>query len=290
MAQQIKYPAKYYEKISDRNVKCLLCPHGCELKTGQTGLCLARRNIDGELASLNYGQVTALALDPIEKKPLKRFHPDSLILSAGSFGCNLKCSFCQNWRISQQQPPAETFTPEQLVSTAREAAKLGNIGLAYTYNEPSIWYEFVYDCAVLAHKQELKNVLVTNGYINREPLQELLPYIDAMNIDLKAINNKFYHKMCKGKLDYVKQTIALGASACHVEVTTLLIPGYNDDEKEIAELAQWLASVSADIPLHLTRHHPDYHMPEPQPLNKERLMELAQLARQSLKYVYIGNV
>jgi pyruvate formate lyase activating enzyme len=290
MNPQKTYPARYYEKGPDGKVKCLLCPHGCELKPGQTGLCLARRNIDGLLASLNYGQVTSLALDPIEKKPLKRFQPGSLILSAGSFGCNLKCSFCQNWRISQEQPPAEVFTPEQLVNTAREAVKLGNIGLAYTYNEPSIWYEFVYDCAVLAHQHGLKNVLVTNGYINKEPLVELLPYIDALNIDLKAITNNFYHEMCKGQLDYVKQTIALCAPACHVEVTTLLIPGLNDAEGEIAELAAWLASVSEDVPLHLTRHYPDYHLREPQPVSRQRLTELAELSRQSLKYVYIGNV
>ena len=290
MARQVNYPAKFYEKRAKMNVKCQLCPHGCELKPEQTGLCMARRNIDGMLFSLNYGQVTALALDPIEKKPLKRFHPGRLLLSAGSFGCNLKCSFCQNWRISQEQPPAEYYTPKQLVITAQKATAYGNIGLAYTYNEPSIWYEFVYDCAVLAHEKGLKNVLVTNGYINREPLQELLPYIDAMNIDLKAMNEHFYHKMCKGKLDNVKQTIALCAPACHVEVTTLLIPGLNDDEKEIAALAQWLASISADIPLHLTRHHPDYQLQDPQPVSRQRLTELAELARQYLKYVYIGNV
>ena len=290
MAQPFLTPARYYEKTGDSKVKCLLCPHGCALNPKQTGLCLARQNVGGKLVSLNYGQVTALALDPIEKKPLKRFHPGSLILSAGSFGCNLKCSFCQNWHLSQEQPPAKRFSPEQLVKAAEDTVKLGNIGLAYTYNEPSIWYEFVYDCARLAHQKGLKNVMVTNGYINREPLQELLPYLDAINIDLKAFSDDFYQKMCKGRIKHVRETIALCAPACHVEVTTLLIPGFNDSEEEVGMLARWLASLSADIPLHLSRHHPDYQMNEPAPISRQRMMELAELARQHLKYVFMGNV
>ncbi|MFZ5974100.1 MAG: AmmeMemoRadiSam system radical SAM enzyme [Bacillota bacterium] len=282
--------AMYYEKMDETMVKCMLCPHGCRLKPGQTGICHARKNIDGDLFSLNYGKVTALALDPIEKKPLKRFFPGSMILSVGSFGCNLKCSFCQNWQISQSEQAGRDATPEELAAAAQKAADAGNnIGLAYTYNEPSIWYEFVYECAALAHERGLKNVLVTNGYISKEPMEMLLPHIDAMNIDLKSMTSGFYRSLCKGEIGFVQDTIRLCADACHVEVTTLLIPGENDSEDEVRALSQWLASVSPEIPLHLTRYHPDYRMGKPQ-MERERLFDLAEIAGKTLRYVFCGNV
>jgi pyruvate formate lyase activating enzyme len=281
--------AMFFEKLESNVVKCNICPHTCVLKEGQTGICLARKNINGNIYSLNYGKITACALDPIEKKPLNRFFSGSNILSIGSFGCNLKCSFCQNWNISQEEAQSEESTPKQIIEIALGAMKDGNIGVAYTYNEPLIGYEFVYDCCVLAHENGLKNVVVTNGYVNKEPMVKLLPFIDAMNIDLKSFNDEFYHNTCKGKVEYVKETIQLCAKACHVEVTTLLIPGENDSETEIDTIARWLASVSPIIPLHLNRYHPDYKMTEPPIMPKERLYQLAEIAQKHLKYVYCGN-
>ncbi|MDR3552451.1 MAG: AmmeMemoRadiSam system radical SAM enzyme [Clostridia bacterium] len=283
------HPAMFFEETGGGDVLCALCPQSCALKAGQTGLCLARANDAGRLVSLNYGRVSALALDPIEKKPLRRFFPGSMILSAGSFGCNFKCRFCQNWSISQQEPPLRELTAQQLARLARETVPDGNIGLAFTYNEPLVWFEFVYDCARLNREQGLRNVLVTNGYVNPGPMAELLPYIDAMNIDLKAFSPGFYRSVCSGRLEPVMETIAQCAAACHVEVTTLLIPGLNDSAQEVAALAKWLAGISPELPLHLTRYHPDYRMTAPPQPGREQIFELAGLARQSLRYVYCGN-
>lgn len=280
----------YYEKANDTDVKCMLCPHGCYLKPGQTGICLARKNIEGELYSLNYGKITALALDPIEKKPLVNFHPGSFILSAGSFGCNLKCAFCQNWQISQNESESTEVPPEALVSKAESLMREGNIGIAYTYNEPSIWYEYVHDCSLLAREKGLFNVIVTNGYIRREPMEKLLPLIDAMNIDLKAFKPEFYSDICKGKIGFVMETIKFCAGACHMEVTNLLIQGQNDSMEEVGSLAEWLSDISPDITLHLTAYHPDYKMKQPRPIERERLLELVNIAKQSLKNVYAGNI
>ncbi len=281
--------AMFFEKLESNAVKCNLCPHTCVLQDGQTGICFARKNINGNMYPISYGKITACALDPIEKKPLNRFFSSSNILSIGSFGCNLKCSFCQNWNISQEEAKSEESTPEQIVEIALGAMSDKNIGIAYTYNEPLIGYEFVYDCAVLAHENGLKNVLVTNGYINAEPMKKLLPYIDAMNIDLKSFSNAFYHEMCKGEIRPVMEIIKLCAKACHVEVTTLLIPGKNDANQEIEELSRWLASLSPIIPLHLNRYHPDFKMTELQAISRERQNELAEIAGKHLKYVFCGN-
>jgi len=216
--------AMYYEKTEDSKVRCYLCPHNCVIKPGGLGVCRARKNVDGDLYSLNYGKITSIALDPIEKKPLYRFHPGKEILSVGTFGCNFKCSFCQNWRIAHEDARTADITPEQLAGKAEELTAAGNIGIAYTYNEPSIWYEFVYETAKIARAKKLENVLVTNGFISREPLENLLPYIDAMNIDVKAFTDKFYKDICKGALEHVKETVEIAAAKCHVEVTTLVIP------------------------------------------------------------------
>ncbi|OQB24882.1 MAG: pyruvate formate lyase-activating enzyme 1 [Firmicutes bacterium ADurb.Bin182] len=282
--------AMYYEKANDTDVRCMLCPHGCFLKPGQTGICRARKNIEGELYSINYGKMTSLALDPIEKKPLVNFHPGSYILSAGSFGCNLKCSFCQNWRISQAESQSADMTPEALVEKAVGLLPRGNIGIAYTYNEPLIWYEFVRDCSLLAHENGLLNVLVTNGYIQKEPMEKLLPFVDAMNIDLKAFSSDFYKSICKGEIDFVMNTIRLCAEACHVEVTNLLIPGENDSEEEVSALSSWLAEVSQNITLHLTAYHPDYKMKKPGFMSRKRMFELINVAKKHLKNVYCGNM
>ncbi len=273
-------------------VECRICPHHCSLEEGQKGLCRARMNISGTVTCENYGKLTAVALDPIEKKPLHRFHPGSRILSVGSYGCNLRCLFCQNSEISMaggEEIDTDRTTPEQLVVYALKTKIRGNIGIAYTYNEPLVSYEFVRDCAVLAREKGLKNVVVTNGYICSEPLLELLPFIDAMNIDLKAFTDKFYRKM-HGDLETVKTSITLAAEQCHVEVTTLVIPGENDSEEEMEQLSSWLASVNHEIPYHISRFFPRFEMQDRSPTPVDTIYRLADVARKHMKYVYEGNV
>ena len=271
--------------------RCELCFHHCALDEGQTGLCRARACQDGKIVSLNYGKLTSLALDPIEKKPLRRFHPGSLILSVGSFGCNMRCPFCQNHEISMAGDsgiPTVEVSPEQLAAKAAELVPQGNIGVAYTYNEPLIGYEYVQGCASLVHEQGMVNVLVTNGTVEEEPWRALLPLIDAANIDLKGFTPAWYRRL-GGDLETVKRSIALAAERCHVEVTTLLIPGENDSEEEIRELARWLASISPEIPLHLSRFFPQYQMVDRLPTPVEQVYRLAEAARGYLSYVYTGN-
>ena len=281
--------AQFYTPHADGSVSCGLCPHHCRIIPGHSGLCRCRYNDSGMLTALNYGQCTSISLDPIEKKPLLRFHPGSFILSMGSWGCNLACSFCQNWQISQGQPPFQTVTPQQAVALALGEQKNGNIGLAYTYNEPTIWYEFISAAAPLIHTAGLVNVMVTNGYIEEEPLRKLLPFIDAWNIDLKAFQDNYYSRLCRGTLEPVKRTIRLAAATAHVEVTTLIVPGENDSIDDMDKEAAWLAAISPEIPLHITRYFPRYHMATPAtPINI--LQALADKARQHLHYVYIGNV
>ena len=271
--------------------RCELCFHRCELDEGRTGLCRARECRDGVIVPLNYGKLTSLALDPIEKKPLRRFHPGSLILSAGSFGCNLRCPFCQNHEISMAadgEVQTVELSPEQLAAKAAELVPQGNIGVAYTYNEPLVGYEYVRDCAALVRERGLVNVLVTNGTIEEAPWQELLPLIDATNIDLKGCTASWYRKL-GGDLDTVKRSITLAAEQCHVEVTTLLVPGENDSVEEVMELARWLAGVDPNIPLHLSRFFPRYRMADRPPTPVERIYCLADEARAYLTYVYTGN-
>ena len=271
--------------------RCGLCFHHCVLDEGQNGLCRARGCRDGRIVPLNYGKLTGLALEPIEKKPLRRFHPGSLILSAGSFGCNLRCPFCQNHEISMAADGVirtAAVSPEQLSAKAAELVPRGNIGVAYTYNEPLIGYEYVRDCAALIHERGLVNVLVTNGTIEQAPWLALLPFIDAANIDLKGFTAAWYSRL-GGDLDTVKRSIALAAEQCHVEVTTLLVPGENDSRSEIRELARWLAGVDPNIPLHLSRFFPRYRMTDRPPTSVEEIYRLADEARAYLRHVYTGN-
>ena len=270
---------------------CKLCFHHCDLSEGQTGLCRARACRDGVIVPLNYGKVTSLALDPIEKKPLRRFHPGSLILSVGSFGCNLRCPFCQNHEISMAaEGELETveLSPEALADKALELQCHGNIGVAYTYNEPLVGYEYVRDCAAQVRKRGMVNVLVTNGTIEEPSWRALLPLIDAANIDLKGFTSEWYKRL-GGDLETVKRSIRLAAEQCHVEVTTLLIPGKNDSEEEIRALAQWLASVGREIPLHLSRFFPQYQMRDKPHTPVEQVFRLADAAREYLSFVYTGN-
>jgi len=270
---------------------CELCFRRCELDDGQTGFCRARGNRGGAVVPLNYGKITSLALDPIEKKPLRRFHPGSIILSMGSFGCNLRCPFCQNHEISMAGElgiQTAEVSPEQLADKAAELRPRGNIGVAYTYNEPLVGYEYVRDCAALIHERGMVNVLVTNGTIEEAPLKSLLPMIDAANIDLKGFTPEWYRRL-GGDLETVKRSIALAAECCHVEVTTLLVPGGNDSVEEIQALARWLAGIDRDIPLHLSRFFPRYKMPDRPPTPVEAVYALAETAREHLSYVYTGN-
>ncbi len=270
---------------------CNICPHKCKLSEGQYGFCNGRICRDGKVISENYGRITAMALDPIEKKPLYHFYPASKILSVGSYGCNLRCLWCQNHDISMVMGTEIDYgntTAAALVNQAYDLKGRGNIGIAYTYNEPLIGYEFVKDCAILAKRKGLKNVVVTGGFICEEPLRELLPVVDAFNIDLKGFSHDFY-KGLKGDLDTVKNTISIAAAHCHVEVTTLIIPGENDSEEEMEALSSWLYTISPDIPLHISRFFPRWKMQDRETTPVETVYRLADLARRKLKHVYEGN-
>jgi pyruvate formate lyase activating enzyme len=280
--------ARYWEASQSGRTHCRLCPHGCNLAEQQVGLCRVRQNLGGTLRTLNYGRVSSVNWDPIEKKPLFHFHPGSMILSVGSIGCNLACSFCQNWSISQQEAGTRRMTPEDVVS--RASAEPGGIGIAYTYNEPFIWYEFVLETARLAKESGLNNVLVTNGYVNEDPLKEALPFIDAMNVDIKAMSDRFYHDLCHGKAEPPRRTVELAKRAgCLVEVTNLVIPNWNDSAEAIGELVDWAASVDPEMPLHFSRYHPDFKMTEP-PTPADTLYRAREIARAKMRYVYIGNL
>lgn len=272
------------------SVLCELCFHRCRLDEGCTGVCRARANRGGRIVPLGYGKITALALDPIEKKPLRRFHPGSMVLSVGSFGCNLRCPFCQNAEIAAagEEIPARTCPPETLVRQALELRERGNIGVAYTYNEPLVGYEYVRDCAALVRRAGLYNVLVTNGTIEAAPWQALLPLIDAVNIDLKGFTESWYRTL-GGDLETVKRSIALAAERCHVEVTTLIVPGENDSAEEMRTLSRWLASIRPDIPLHVSRFFPRHRMTDRPPTPVETVYRLAAMAREQLQFVYTGN-
>lgn len=278
--------AMYYEKKGDNVVECNLCPRICTIKDGDTGACRVRKNLHGTLISLNYGKITTHAYDLIEKKPLYHFHPGSKILSLGSFGCNFRCQFCQNWDIAQRRSWTVDLEDEDIILLAKSR---GSIGIAYTYNEPIVSYEHVYHMCKLAKDNGLKNVLVTNGYINQEPLDELLPYIDAMNIDLKSIRDDYYNKVCKGSPKPVMDTIEKAAKSTHVEITNLIVEGLNSSEDEIEELSRWISSIDSSIPLHLSQYSPAYKMDLPE-TSYDILVRAKEIAQKHLDYVYISNV
>ena len=274
---------------------CQVCMHHCALEPGQTGLCRARKNMGGEIVCENYGRITSLALDPIEKKPLYDFHPGSMILSVGSYGCNLRCPFCQNHEISMADGKGldtEQVSPEQLADLAlmwKAQKRAGNIGIAYTYNEPLVGWEFVRDTARLVREYGMLNVLVTNGTASQEVLEELLPLIDAMNIDLKGFHEAYYRKL-GGDLETVKAFIARAQENCHVELTTLIVPGENDSPEDMEAQAKWIAGLRPTIPLHITRFFPRYRMRDREATDVEQLYRLAGTAERYLEEVYVGNV
>ncbi|MBR6013009.1 MAG: AmmeMemoRadiSam system radical SAM enzyme [Selenomonadaceae bacterium] len=275
--------------MSDKKI-CEICPHHCRLDVGEIGKCRARKNFGDKIFPINYGELTSLALDPIEKKPLYHFFPKSFILSAGSYGCNLNCPFCQNFEISMADSnfPTKKFSPEELVNLAVQLVPKKNIGIAFTYNEPIISYEFIFDTSKLLKKFNLKSVLVTNGNISSHALEKILPFIDAMNIDLKGFSQKIYDEL-GGDFETVKNTIKISAKSCHVEVTSLIVPQMNDSENEMLQEAEWLAGISENIPLHVSRFFPRYKILNRPPTDIKKIYELAENARKFLKYVYVGN-
>ena len=269
---------------------CEICPHHCRLDVGEVGRCRARFNDGEKIFALNYGRLTSIALDPIEKKPLYRFFPGSRILSVGSFGCNLNCPFCQNHEISMADAnfPTRHVTPEELAALAQELVPKKNIGVAFTYNEPFISYEFVRDTSNLLKAVGLKSVLVTNGTVAPAALKKILPLIDAMNIDLKGFSREIYSTL-GGDFETVRRTIELAAQSCHVEVTTLIVPTMNDSPADMDAESTWLASLSKDIPLHISRFFPRYKVTHLPPTPVEKIYELVAVARRHLNFVYPGN-
>ena len=273
---------------------CNVCFRHCNINDGALGFCRARSAKDGEVYPINYAKITSLALDPIEKKPLNRFHPGSRILSVGSFGCNLRCPFCQNSEISWADQvdnwpkQAETLSPKELADIAKECTSRGNIGVAFTYNEPLIGYEYVLDTAKLTHEMGLVNVLVTNGTATKEVYDKLAPYIDAMNIDLKCFTEEGY-KSLGGDLHTVMDFIKASHKQSHIEITSLIVPGLNDSLDDMDKEVAWIASLDPDIPLHITRYFPRYKYREA-PTDINLMKELKAVAEKHLNRVLLGNV
>ncbi|MCK4548816.1 MAG: AmmeMemoRadiSam system radical SAM enzyme [Candidatus Krumholzibacteria bacterium] len=279
--------ALFYEKLDDGRVRCLLCPNLCVVGNGSAGRCMVRKNESGKLLTLSYGNTVTVAIDPIEKKPLYHFMPGSQILSIGPNGCTLTCDHCQNWQISQEKAPVRYLSPEELVELG---GRDGSAGVAFTYTEPLVWFEYLLDALPLLTDAGLKSVLVTNGYLNEEPARQIVPLVDAFNVDLKSFNDSFYRKYCGGSIEPVMAFIELAAEHAHVEVTCLIIPGLNDTEEEIAKMARWLSGISREIPLHLSRFFPRFRMDGRPPTPQETLEMAFRTAREYLDYVYVGNI
>ncbi|MBR9679423.1 MAG: AmmeMemoRadiSam system radical SAM enzyme [Candidatus Altiarchaeota archaeon] len=281
--------AMFQKKMDDRLV-CQLCPHSCVLADGETGKCKVRKNIAGELKSLSWGKLVATHIDPIEKKPLFHFHPGSAVYSIATPGCNLSCSFCQNWSLSQDiSLPEDEVEPKHIVEMA---IKSGAAGLAYTYSEPTVFYEYALDTARLAKKAGLFNVWISNGMINPKPIKRLAKVIDATNIDIKAFSDRFYKRVCGGTglepiLSSIKEFHKQGV---WIELTNLLIPGLNDASSELESMVAWIAELDTNIPLHISRFHPDNKMID-RPATSNTALETAyRIAKAKLNYVYIGNL
>ncbi|MFC1669022.1 AmmeMemoRadiSam system radical SAM enzyme [Spirochaetota bacterium] len=282
------YEAKYYITIENDRVQCKLCPHNCIIPPGETGTCNVRRNIDNKLISEIYGEVSSISMDPIEKKPLYHFYPGSQILSIGTRGCNMKCPYCQNWHISQDSNVHTSFHSYDKI--VKLALNNKSVGIAYTYSEPIIWFEYILDTAALGREKGLKNVLVTNGYINDEPLRELIQYVDAVNIDLKSYREQTYKKIQKGNLADVKNTIEVSHNmGISIEITTLIVTGLNDDLDEMKDIINYISSVDRDIPWHISRYFPNYNYNKPA-TDIKFIYKVYEEALKKLNFVYCGNI
>ncbi|NLB54784.1 MAG: AmmeMemoRadiSam system radical SAM enzyme [Lentisphaerae bacterium] len=281
--------AEHWNRTIKGEVRCLLCPHNCVIKEGAYGLCGVRQVHNASLVATSYGAIPAAHLDPMEKKPLYHFHPGEAIFSVGSYGCNLSCQFCQNWGLSRGTlPEFEPVSPSAVIETVR---KSGAKAIAFTYNEPLVGFEFVYDCAALAKKSGFATVLVTNGFINSEPAEEILPLIDALNIDVKSMEDAFYKNICRGKLEPVLRFAEMCVqNGCHVEITNLVVTDANDSPNLFRELSGWIATeLGESTPLHLSAYRPEYKMNNPAtPL--ETLLKAYSFCKESLHYVYLGNI
>jgi pyruvate formate lyase activating enzyme len=284
--------AKWYV-TNKEEVQCTLCPHFCKLSPGKTGLCKVRHNVGGKLITDAYGYIAAENLDPIEKKPLYHFMPGSEIYSIGTYGCNMRCFFCQNCSISQTNYdpylPRHECTPEQIVKLALE--KPGNTGIAFTYNEPVVWFEYMYDIAKLAKEAGLKTVMVTNGFINKEPLEELIPLIDAFSVDLKSFSEEFYSKVTSSTLEPVKESLKLiRKSGKHLEIVNLIIPDLNDDDPSFTAMVKWIAAeLGKQTVFHISRYFP-FHKLTTAATNAVTMRRLLRIAGKELSYVYTGNM
>lgn len=281
----MKVEAKYY-KVQDSHIECQLCPHYCRILPGKSGLCRGRMNEEGKLWATNYGETTSIALDPIEKKPLYHFYPGAQILSIACNSCNMRCPFCQNWEISQDEVNTQYISAEILVRMLKDHRSMG---VAYTYTEPLVWFEYIKDAGKAVRESGGKNVLVTNGLINKDPLLELIPLIDAMNIDLKTMDGAVYKKILKGDLGAVKRTIEVAHTYCHIEITNLIVTGMNDKKTEIDSLIDYVASIDRNIPLHFSRYFPNHEYTRP-PTSVKSIEYAYEKAREKLNYVYIGNL
>jgi pyruvate formate lyase activating enzyme len=285
--------AMFYEKLGEKKVRCFLCAHHCHIQEGKRGICYVRENIGGTLYSLVYGKVISMNIDPIEKKPLFHFLPASTSFSIATVGCNFRCEHCQNFEISQypkehEDIPGNEVTPEDIVEAA---VRNGCESISYTYTEPTIYFEFAYDCARLAREKGIRNIFVSNGYTSSEAVEVIAPYLDGNNIDLKG-SDDFYKKVCGARLEPVKETIrGMRKRGVWVEVTTLIIPDYNDSDEDLRDIAQFIVSVDPAIPWHVTQFYPTYKI-----MDKPRTpVKTLQKAREigyaaGLKYVYEGNV
>ncbi len=295
--EQNRMKEALFWKSEGKNIRCELCPHKCLIPNGKKGFCRVRKNIKGKLYSLVYGKPASIAVDPMKKKPLYHFYPNELIYSIGTFGCNMRCLYCQNYEISQETDMLPDYEevlkdiiyipPKNIIKQCKEK----NLKfIAFTYTEPTVFYEYMLDIAKLAQKEKIKCVMVSNGQINKGPLKKLIKYIDAFNIDLKSFEQKFYDKVCSGFIETTKDTLKLIVKEKkHLEVTYLLIPGYNDNPSQFEQLCEFVSSLGDDVALHITRAFPFYHL-DFQPTPIELLKRFEKIAKKHIKNVHVGNV
>jgi len=286
--------AMLYERLDEKKVHCHLCSHHCKILSDKFGLCGVRQNRDGKLYTHAYGEVIASHVDPIEKKPLYHFLPGSNAYSIATIGCNFRCPFCQNWQISQVSERGKDISAYELppAQVVKEARKNNCQSISYTYTEPTIFFEYAYECARLARKQGLYNNFVTNGYMTEKALETIRPYLDACNVDLKSFSEDFYKNMCQARLGPVLDSIkTMKGLGIWVEITTLIVPGQNDSEKELKNIAEFIVSVGPEIPWHISRFHPDYKCLDSIPTPLETLKKARDIGLEAgLRYVYLGNV